>query len=236
MNRPYAIPGDDGEIITITLRPDDCSASEGFVDPADDYFVTVLFKPPNGGPRNAVVLTTTDNLATCVTAVDASMPSLGAGAEICLVADGDLKVLDTTKLRFRFPDTDARLAPDNDDRTFTGPTALAVTRVSDALPFGLAVERCADTPGLVACVDELFARDGTCETAVAHIDPLFGHFTALPPANDYHVGFLGIHAVAPSLKFFTLFNFCPCKSPGFLVPNNQKGITHAVIQSQVRAL
>src|SRR6185295_1434452 len=40
-------------------------------------------------------------------------------------------------------------------------------------------------PGLVACVDELFARDGTCRTSVDSIDPTFGHFTALPPPNDY---------------------------------------------------
>ena len=36
--------------------------------------------------------------------------------------------------------------------------------------------------GLVACVDELFARDGTCEP---NPDPTFTHFTALPPPSDY---------------------------------------------------
>jgi hypothetical protein len=49
----------------------------------------------------------------------------------------------------------------------------------------LAATRCADTPGLLACIDELYARDGTCENSAIHIDPTFGHFTALPPANDY---------------------------------------------------
>jgi hypothetical protein len=34
-------------------------------------------------------------------------------------------------------------------------------------------------------VDELYARDGTCETGPAYIAPVFGHFTALPLANDY---------------------------------------------------
>ena len=34
-------------------------------------------------------------------------------------------------------------------------------------------------------MDELYARDGTCETGIDHVDPLFGHFTALPPANNY---------------------------------------------------
>jgi hypothetical protein len=57
LNRPFAIPGDDGQQITITLKPSDCdAASPGFLDlpggalPEDDYFVTVPFTPPNGGP------------------------------------------------------------------------------------------------------------------------------------------------------------------------------------------
>ena len=62
---------------------------------------------------------------------------------------------------------------------------FAVTPVTAELPFGLASARCADTSGLVACVDELYAQDGTCETGPAHIDPIFGHLTALPPANDF---------------------------------------------------
>ena len=33
--------------------------------------------------------------------------------------------------------------------------------------------------------DELYARDGTCLTGPEHVDPIFGHFTALPPANDF---------------------------------------------------
>ncbi len=60
-----------------------------------------------------------------------------------------------------------------------------MTAVSDPLPLGLATARCADTPGLLACIDELYARDGTCETGPEHVDPTFGHFTALPPPNDY---------------------------------------------------
>ena len=38
-------------------------------------------------------------------------------------------------------------------------------------------------PSLVACVDDFFANDGACGTAVA--EPTFSHFTALPPPNDY---------------------------------------------------
>jgi cysteine-rich repeat protein len=88
-------------------------------------------------------------------------------------------------LSFRFPDTDARVGASDDDRTLTGPATIAVTPVSAPLPFALASARCADTPGLVACIDELYERDGTCATGADHVDPTFGHFTALPPPNDY---------------------------------------------------
>ena len=42
-----------------------------------------------------------------------------------------------------------------------------------------------DTGVMLVNLDELYARDGTCATGASHIDPTFGHFTALPPANDY---------------------------------------------------
>ena len=47
----------------------------------------------------------------------------------------------------------------------------------------LASERCASTtsPGLLACVDELFERDGTCRKTTDNIGSTFGHFVALPP-------------------------------------------------------
>ena len=196
LNRPYALPNDVGQQITLTLATDGCdAASPGFGDipggltREDDYFVTVLFRPPGGGPRNAVVLTTLPNEPTC----DARVGSAGAlpGGETAscrVVTPGtqELSIPDETTLVFRFPDTDEEFGPDaNDDRTFTGPVAIAVTPVTAELPFGLASARCADTPGLVACVDELYAQDSTCETGPSHIDPIFGHFTALPPANNF---------------------------------------------------
>ena len=52
-----------------------------------------------------------------------------------------------------------------------GPATIAVTAADAPLPCGLATIRCADTPDLLACVDELYARDGTCETGDDHIDP-----------------------------------------------------------------
>jgi hypothetical protein len=194
LNRPYAIPGDEGERITITLDPSECdAASPGFLDlsggavPEDDYFVTVLFTPPQGEARNAVVLTTASNESACLAAV--AGPTNGVSATCRVPAPGtkEIEIVDPSTLVFRFPDTDAELAPDDDDRTFSGPATITVTPVSASVPFALATTRCGDAnvPDLIACVDELYARDGTCATGPSHIDPIFGHFTALPPANDF---------------------------------------------------
>lgn len=195
LNRPFSIPGDVGQQLTVTLDPSECDgASPGFLNlpggtsPEDDYFVTVVFEPPNGGTRNAIVLTTSESSATCEARRTDALPLLGGGSATCRVVlpgTQELRVLNPTTLAFRFPDTDAELSPDDDDRTYTGPATIAVTPVSAALPFGLATARCADTASLVACIDELYAKDGTCGTAAANVDPVFGHFTALPPANNY---------------------------------------------------
>ena len=212
VNRPFAIPGDEGQQVSIALRPDDCSASPGFVslgagDVADDYFVTVIFEPPSGAV-NAVVLRTSDNAGACDTAVATAGTLPGGASPTCYGAadpqlwiesacvggddDGDACTSGctggtcvNTNLTFLFPDTDLEFGPDGDDQTFTGPATIVVTPVTDPLPTGLASAPCADTPGLTACIDELYAHDGTCETAAEHIDATFGHFVALPPANDF---------------------------------------------------
>jgi len=60
-----------------------------------------------------------------------------------------------------------------------------VSHVADDLPCGLINDTCQATAaglGLVACVDQLFARDGTCDPTP---DQTFTHFTALPPPTDY---------------------------------------------------
>src|SRR5262249_36120161 len=61
----------------------------------------------------------------------------------------------------------------------------AVTTTSDPLPCGLASSSCAGVEGSAPsiCVDDLYQIDDTCDP---NPDPTFAHFTALPPANDYH--------------------------------------------------
>src|SRR5262245_13712816 len=224
LNRPFAIPNGDGEEILIRLRPVCEPDSTGFSElpgglvPEDDYFVTVLFEPPGGGARNAVVIGTEATRPLCE-ALASQAGALPGGGKACCAGDPgcslpavappriegeciggsrtgeacDLQAAECGeggaclpfRLRFRFPDTDPFVGTPDNDRTLTGPATIAVTPVTDPLPVGLASARCADTPGLVACIDELYARDGTCETPVDHFDATFGRFTALPPANDY---------------------------------------------------
>src|SRR6185436_85677 len=64
-------------------------------------------------------------------------------------------------------------------------TIAVSPRTASALPCGLASSTCAQdaaTLGLIGCVDQLFARDGTCDPTP---DPTFMDFTALPPPSDY---------------------------------------------------
>jgi hypothetical protein len=195
VNRPFAIPGDVGQQVVITIDDSGCDPIQetaGFVDvsglPENDYFISIIFEPPAPGDRNAIVLTTNTNLGTCNTEAGIAAPQLGGGSADCIVVDADTQefdIIDPQTLHFRFPDTDAEFAPDADDRTFTGPATVVVTPSTDPLPFGLASARCADTAGLVACVDELYADNGTCDTDASDIAPVFGHFVGLPPANDF---------------------------------------------------
>ena len=85
-------------------------------------------------------------------------------------------------LAFRFPDTDALFGPPGDVRTLTGPVTIAVTRTSDPLPCDLATKGCDAETGVLACIDDLYAADGTC---APNPHPTFQHFTALPVPNDY---------------------------------------------------
>lgn len=180
LDRPFAKPGDD---VTITLDPLCHRSSAGFQRPEDDLVVTVVFKPTNG-PANAVVLTKNCSaiddgaLTACSAALGGSSPSCQNSG----IGTPRLTRLDRRKLRFTLPDTDGEVGTPDDGLTFAGPAAIAVSRIGEELPCALAVETCADQVGLTACVDHLFAEDGTCGDVV---DAGFSHFTGLPEANDY---------------------------------------------------
>jgi Tol biopolymer transport system component len=175
-NRPFAGPAD---IVELRVRPGVCDqASLGFesLDPAQ-YVVTVVFTPPDGGPRNVVFIATDPTgLGPCPGAASTTPRTAGANDLAIVLKDGE------QRLQFRFPDTDAELQLAGDDRTFTGPAVIAVTPRAAPLPCGLVTGPCADQSGLLACLDDLYELDGSCRPLV---DFTFPHFTALPPPNRY---------------------------------------------------
>src|SRR5262249_30527584 len=159
----------------------------GSFSTATDHVVTVVFTPPHGVP-NAVAVAA--DAATCAALapeldrcrretvpIDCVPAALGGRADLQVVErDG------RRELRFRFPDTDRLFLDADDDLTFTGPATVAVTRVGEPLPCDLARRPCAGRPGLLACIDDLFAADRACGTAP---HDTFPHFTALPPPHHY---------------------------------------------------
>jgi Tol biopolymer transport system component len=190
LDRPFASPDD---IVDLRLDPA-CQPAARFLDEPEDHVVTVVFQPP-GGPRSIVVVAVDCGAVEPHRAACAA--TAGVGTVTCLPANApgtsvpDLQVVDATHLRVRFPDTDALLDLPNDDRTLTGPAAIAVTPATEPLPCELATTSCVEVsapslipgrPHVLACVDALRAANGTCD-ATPH--EVFPHFTALPPPNDY---------------------------------------------------
>jgi cysteine-rich repeat protein len=191
-DRPFAAPGD---FVELRVQRETCDgASEGIQPTAAAHVVTLVYAPSDAGPRNVVVLTTDCGAvegarASCAARSDVAAATCfevnGVGQPVgVVVGERD----EQRRLLIRMPDTDLLLAPDGDDLTLSGPATIAVTLAGQALPCELASARCAANttlPGLVACVDEIFVRDGTCRTTAEAVDPTFGSFTVLPPANDY---------------------------------------------------
>ncbi|MEM7409095.1 MAG: dockerin type I domain-containing protein [Myxococcota bacterium] len=205
LDRPFAAPGDP---VTLSLDLTGCesSAGAGLIDlgtnvgPDDDYQVVLIFTPPNG-PANALVLQ--DGPVACAgfagsaqaNACQAELPVLGAGdptatrQAICQAAD--LVIPDSGTLIFPFPDTNALAGPSAPaGSTLAGTVKIAIQPRDPAgdLPCELASNRCADTvvgSDLVACVDELYDVNDTCETDPAQIQGTFPSFTALPVYNNY---------------------------------------------------
>lgn len=207
--QPFAGPGDLVEV-SLDARCDGGS-SPGF-SAADDSIVSLVFTPPQG-PKTIVSMAS--NCVPLQSSLDAcaARPELNVAQAVCvqLGAVGGpraIEVLDGRRLRFPFPDTDelllacgggpelgqACLTADvcgagascsggqDDDLTLTGPATIVVTKKGDPIPCDVVASGCSRTPGLLACIDRLFAADGSCDTVA---DPVFPHFTALPPPNDY---------------------------------------------------
>lgn len=218
IDRPFAQPGD---FVTLRLSPVCHAESAGFAAASAENRVTVVFRPPHG-PRALVTLA-----ADCG-AFDAERQACAARADVhaavCVSSAeiGGVSVFEVDgerRLRFRFPDTDALVDAVDDDRTLAGPAAIAVTSADQPLPCDLASEPCQALGAMRACVDELFALDGTCGDAT-HAE--FPHFTALPPANDYQA--LCVDPSPPCLGTAAEVRFTTDVDGNVLLPVDWRGV------------
>ncbi len=183
-NKPFAAPGD---FVEIGVRTNGCDgASPGIGVDATQRVVHVVFTPPTGGPRRVAFLSTEACNSPAASALFAAWDAATPGRVACVTPlDAALAIAlhdDGPALSFRFPRTDALLASPVPDRTLSGPATIAVTAVGAPAPIALLTGGCATQSGLVACVDDLFAANGTCQPT---LDATFPHFTALPIVNDY---------------------------------------------------
>jgi len=121
---------------------------------------------------------------------DQCAQDLGAGGSAhCIeVGASDLQVSASEfedRIKFRFPDTDSLVGGAEDDITLAGPATIAVAPSRLPPPCALGPGSCKEVPNTIACVDELYAIDGSCGTDASQLDAPFAHFTALPEPNDY---------------------------------------------------
>jgi cysteine-rich repeat protein len=190
LNRPFAAPGEYVEVRVATGRCDSVSSGLTSTDPAS-YAVTVVFTPPTGDRHVAIVST---DCAARESQRQTCEQEAGVASATCFQVnqtlplggqDRGLAVVDrdgVRRLYFRFPDTDALVGVAGDDLTLAGPATIALTSAAAPLPCALASHECSEVSGVIACIDEIYAADGTCQRTLRDT---FSHFTALPPANDY---------------------------------------------------
>jgi hypothetical protein len=223
-DRPFALPGD---FVTLSLNPVCDGASPGFGATAADNVVTVIFTPPSGAAdrNNAVILATDCASLEARRQSCAARPDVGTATCVQINGGPEIGMEVFTKdgqrrLRFRFPDTDDLLAGSDDDRTFSGPTTVAVTGPADPLPCALASGPCTSQSGLIACVDDFFPIDGTCDTGTP--GATFAHFSALPPPNSYQA--LCFDPVPPCTGVASEIRFTTDRAGNLLLPMDWRGI------------
>ncbi len=216
LDRPFARPGD---WVKIALDPVCAASSAGFGPIASDSVVTIVFEPPAGGPSNVVAVAT--NCGAVDTATCAARADVASAA--CVAVNGGLleglEAIDASTLRFRFPDSDGDFLGPDDDLTLTGPSTVAVTTAGDPLPCALASLRCDQNPGLLACVDDLYAQNGSCN---GQPHPMFIGFTALPPSNDYQA--LCTDPVPPCTGSVDEVRFTVDGRGNLLIPMDWRGV------------
>jgi hypothetical protein len=228
IDRPYVTPGDttggpEDRSDRVTLTLDACQPAQAVFDEKTDV-VAILFTPPAGGTRNALLL------ATSCTGVDepACATQLGTGAKAQCVKTPLHEGSPAGKSRqlwFDVPDLATTSLPN-----LTGPAAMVVTDKT-ALRCdigGQVTPTCKldsqPKPPLL-CIDDLFS-DAGCGTNTAH--PVFASFTVLPPTNDYRkLCDNGGPAPSCALDLALAFRFTIDKRGTALLPINWRGVLRA---------
>lgn len=186
VDRPYVTPGDVGSNPEnhggrLTLTLDSCQAA-GLAFDKKEHMVALLFAPPGGGPRHALLLAQKCDgvdVATCGSQINAPDRARCVKTTIHTRpnADGDNRVL-----LVEVPETTAAAGfPD-----LTGPAAIVVTpKSAPACSIGGSIPNCRSATaggGPLICIDELFLSVGC---TLDNPQPDFTSFTVLPPINDY---------------------------------------------------
>ncbi len=200
-NTPFASPD---QLVQIRVRPQVCDAgSPGLSAPTasgclapDSLRATFVFfdqSPSPTAPR-AVVLARACGLATDPSSAAyaaARLPGV-ASSECRSVGAAALSVVSVAvtggnecRLNVRLPATPNPAL--GTDFTLSGPARILVDRAGAPLPATLSSTRCADLAGSgpIACIDELYKLNGTCDTAPSARSDVFSHFVALPRPNVY---------------------------------------------------
>jgi hypothetical protein len=216
-NTPFASPD---QLVQIRVRPQVCDTeSPGLATPTasgclapTSLRATFVFFDQSLTPTapRAVVLA-----RSCGVASDPSSAAYAAShlpgvasAECRSVGEAALDVVSVPvtggnecRLNVRLPSTpNPALGP---DFTLSGPTRILVDRTGGPLPAALASTRCAALAGSgpLACIDELYKLNGTCDTAPSARSDVFSHFVALPRPNVYSEMIAPNPADRPTVRF-----------------------------------
>lgn len=217
VDRPFARPGD---WVELQLDPACHARSTGVRRAAEDQVVTLIFEPP-AGPRSIVALATDcEALAPALAACEAraDVRSVTCATVNLPGAPPSLLTSVPDRLRFRFPDTDALMLDADDGATLSGPVTIAVSP-RGTVPCQLAGTSCTTERGLLACVDQIFAEDGTCGRTPSRTFP---SFTALPPPNDYQA--LCTEPVPPCTGRSNDLRFAIDADGNMLIPVDWRGV------------
>lgn len=232
IDRPFVVPGDkpgggpgnpDGDGGRAALILDSCQPATAEFD-KQTQVVAIVFNPPSGGTRNALLLAhqcTGVDTTTCANQLGAGSKAVCVKTTVLVSGGGDKGKV----IAIDFPDLPSGLPE------VAGPAAVIVTDKS-ALRCdigGSVTPTCKDdtqaSPPLF-CVDDLFQGTG-CASATKH--SVFPSFTVLPPMNDFK-DLCKDRGDAPHCTPNTAyaFKFAIDKNGNALVPLRWRGILRSI--------